>query len=111
MCKELNLEVNDIEGMLGRLVYVLGSRMSLEERVYVGVYRLSEGGYYDRVGDLGLMRGLGISRQQYSNILGSLEKKGLLKRGDGVLVLNINLLKRGIEKLVITKKKEKDENK
>lgn len=105
---EINLEVKDLDKVLCRLVYSLRNKVSKEERLYLEIYKRSEGGFYDRRLDANLMTLMNLSRSGYLNNLISLEKKGLLIRGDGVLVLNKNLVKKDLYKLIISKR---DENK
>lgn len=105
---EINLEVKDLDKVLCRLVYGLRNKVSKEECLYLEIYKRSEGGFYDRRMDVNLMTLMNLSRSGYLNNLIGLEKKGLLVRGDGVLVLNKNLVNKDLYKLIISKR---DENK
>lgn len=107
MITELNLSVSNIDYIVCRLAYSLTQKISKNEMVLMELYNRSINGIYDTSYNKDVMSLLKITKQEYSRSLTALEKKGLIKKSNNVILLNVNLKKRNINLLTIKKNENK----
>jgi len=103
MTTELNIRTNNVDLTLCRLVYGLKRKLEKEELVFLELYNLSVNGFFDTVNNKAVMQVAKLDRIAYSKIIKKLEKRGLVSKDGGMIQLDVNLIKKNINKLTINK--------